>query len=48
MSVTHLLLNYNKHNKFNKMLLKATVLLSAATTLGQGDTSMAESLDADL
>jgi len=30
------------------MLLKAAQLLLAVTTLGQGDTSMAESSDADL
>jgi len=47
-SITHLLLSYNKHGKFNKMLFKAVILLSVATTSGWGDTSIAESLDADL
>jgi len=46
-SVIHSLLSYNKHGKFDKMPPKAAQLSSAATTLGQGDTSMAESLDAD-
>ena len=45
--MTYSLPNYNKHEKFDKMPLKAVVLLLAATTLGQRDTSMAESSDAD-
>jgi len=47
-SITHSLLGYNKHGKFNKMLPKAAILSLAATTSGQGDTSIAESLDTDL
>ena len=35
-------------NKIDKMLPKAVVLLSAATISWGGDTSMAESLDANL
>jgi len=33
-SITHLLLNYNKHDKFNKMPFKAIVLSLAAITFG--------------
>jgi len=47
-SVIYLLPSYNKHNKFDKMPLKAAVLLSAAMISGWGDTSMAKSSDADL
>jgi len=39
--------SYNKHGKSDKMLPKAVILLSAATILGQGNTSIAESSDAD-
>jgi len=46
-SVTYLLLSYNKHGKFNKMLPKAVILLSAAIISGQSDTSIAKSLDTD-
>jgi len=42
------LLGYNKHGKFDKMLPKAVTLLSAATISRQGNTSIAESLNADL
>jgi len=48
MSVTHLLPGYNKHGKFDKMLLKAVVLSSAAIISRGGDTSMAKSLDTNL
>jgi len=44
----YLLPSHNKHGKFDKMLLKAVILLSAATISGQGDTSIAENLDVDL
>jgi len=47
MSVIYLLPSYNKHGKFNKMPLKAVILLSAAIISGRGDTSIAESLDID-
>jgi len=46
--MTQLLPSYNKHGKFDKMLLKVAVLLLAATTSQGGNTSMAESLDIDL
>jgi len=46
--VIYLLPNYNKHGKFNKMPPKAVILLLAVTISGQGDTSIAESLDIDL
>jgi len=46
--MTYLLSSYNKYKEFNKMPPKATILLSAATISRQRDTSMAESLDADL
>jgi len=39
--------SYNKHGKFDKMLPKAVILSSAATISGRGDTSIAESSDAD-
>jgi len=45
--MTYSLPGYNKHGKFNKMLPKAAILSSAATISGQGDTSIAKSLDAD-
>jgi len=45
--MTYLLPSYNKRGKFDKMPPKAAQLLSAATTLGRGDTSMVESLDAN-
>ena len=41
----YLLPSYNKHGKIDKMLPKAAILSSAATTSGWGDTSIAESLD---
>ena len=41
----YLLLSYNKHGKFDKILLKIVILLSAAITSGQSNTSIAESLD---
>ena len=47
MSVIYSLPGHDKHGKFDKMLFKAAQS-SAATTLGWGDTSMAESLDVDL
>jgi len=37
-----------RHKKFNKMPFKIAVLSSAATIFGREDTSIAESLDADL
>jgi len=46
--MTYLLPSYNKYRKFNKMPPKAVILLLAATISGQGDTSIAKSLDADL
>jgi len=46
--MTYLLSSYNKHGKFNKMLFKAVILLLAAIISGQGDTSIAKSLDANL
>jgi len=45
-SVIYSLPSYNKHGKFNKMLFKVAIL-SAATTSGWGDTSIAKSLDTD-
>jgi len=47
-SIIYLLPGYNKHGKFNKILLKTVILLSAAITSGQGDTSIAKSLDINL
>jgi len=44
----YLLPSYNKHGKFNKMLFKVVILSSAATISRWGDTSIAESLDANL
>jgi len=44
----YLLPSYNKHGKFNKMLPKVATLLSVAIILGQGDTSIAKNLDANL
>ena len=44
----YLLFSHNKHKMFNKMLLKVVILSSAAMISGWGDTSIAESLDADL
>jgi len=46
--MTYLLPSYNKHRKFDKMPPKAAILSLAAIISGQGDTSMAESLDIDL
>jgi len=46
-SVTYSLPSYNKHGKFDKMPPKAAILSLAATISGRGDTSMAESSDAD-
>jgi len=46
-SVTYLLPSYNKHGKFDKMPPKAAQLLSVVMILGQEDTSMTESLDAN-
>jgi len=46
-SVTYLLLSHNKYRKIDKMPLKAVILLSVATISRQGDTSIAESLDAN-
>jgi len=43
--VIYLLPSYNKYRKFDKMLPKVAILLLVAITSGQGDTSMAESLD---
>jgi len=40
--------SYNKHGKFDKMPPKVAQLLLVATTSGQGDTNIAESLDVDL
>jgi len=45
--VIYSLPSYNKHEKFDKMLLKAMILSSAVTISGWADTSIAESLDAD-
>jgi len=45
--VIYSLLGHGKHGKIDKMLPKAATLLSAATTSGRGDTSIAESSDAD-
>jgi len=45
--MTYSLPSYNKRGKFNKMPPKAAVLSSAATTSGQSNTSIAESLDTD-
>jgi len=47
-SVIYSLPSYNKHEKFNKMLPKVATSSLAVIISGQGDTSMAESLDADL
>jgi len=47
-SITYSLLSYNKHGKFDKILPKVAILLSAAMILGQDDTSIAESSDTDL
>jgi len=44
-SIIYSLLSYNKHGKFDKMLLKAVISSLAATILGWGDTSIVESLD---
>ena len=48
MSIIYLLPSYNKYKKFDKMLLKAVVLLLAVIISGWADTSIAKSLDADL
>jgi len=45
--VTHSLPSYNKHGEIDKIPPKVAILLLAATTSGRGDTSIAESLDAD-
>jgi len=47
-SIIYLLPSYNKHGKFDKMLPKAAILSSAVMISGWGDTSIAESSDADL
>jgi len=47
-SIIYLLPNYNKHGKFNKIPPKVTILSLAAIISGQGNTSIAKSLDADL
>jgi len=44
----YLLPSYNKHEKINKMLLKAAILSSVAIIFGWADTSVAESLDINL
>jgi len=44
-SVIYLLPSYNKHGKFDKMPPKVVISSSVATTSGQGDTSIADSLD---
>jgi len=44
----YLLPGYNKHGKINKMLPKVVVLSLAVIISRRGDTSMAESSDADL
>jgi len=46
-SIIYSLPSYNKHGKFNKMLPKVVISLLVATISGQGDTSIAENLDAD-
>jgi len=46
-SVIYLLPSYNKHEKFDKILLKAVILSLAATISGQGNTSIAKTSDAD-
>ena len=48
MFVTHLLPNYNKYRKFNKILPKAATLSLAAMISRQGDTSIAKNSDTDL
>ena len=48
MSVIYLLFSYNKHGKFDKILLKVVTLSSAAMISGWGDTSIAESSDTNL
>jgi len=47
MSVIYLLPSYNKHRKFNKMLPKAVILLLTAIISGQGNISIAKSLNTD-
>jgi len=47
-SIIYSLPSYNRYGKFNKMPLKAVILSLVAIISGWGDTSMAESLDADL
>jgi len=44
-SIIYLLLNYNKHDKFNMMPPKVVVLLSAAIISGRNDTSIMEDLN---
>jgi len=45
--MTYSLPSYNKHEKIDKMLPKAAILLLVVTTSGQADTSIAESSDTD-
>jgi len=45
--VTYLLPSYNKYRKSDKMPPKVVILLLAVTISGQGDTSIAESLNID-
>ena len=47
MSIIYLLLGHDKYKKVDKMLFKV-VILSLAIISGQDDTSIAESLNADL
>jgi len=47
-SVIYLLPSYNKYKKFNKMPPKVVVLLLAVIISRRGNTSIAESLNADL
>jgi len=47
-SIIYLLPSYNKHRKFDKMPPKVAILLSAVIISRRGDTSIAESLDANL
>jgi len=46
--VIYLLPSYNKHGKFDKIPLKVVTSSLAAIISGQGDTSIAKSLDTDL
>jgi len=47
-SIIYSLPGYDKHGEIDKMPPKAAILSSVAMISGQGDTSIAESLDTDL